>query len=142
MIRGDDVQFPVFVEVYQIQAARVELDCCAHGERRPGGAIEAAFAVTQENIYGVPVAVRYAKVEDFVSVDIPQLDVSRHVAQVDLTAGGGGKPPCSVANPRCQQPLQQMTGHQIEPAIVIDIRERYLTGPFPMTTGEPGAGMN
>src|SRR5262249_21626405 len=95
MIRSDDVQFPISIEVHKMKAARVEFDRCARSERRSGGRAETALAISEENIDVIPVAVRDAEVEDSIVVDVSKLDVSRRIAQDDWTAGGRGKPPRS-----------------------------------------------
>src|SRR5262245_11297062 len=129
-IRRDDVQFPVLIDVHEMNAARVEFNRRARGERRTGGQAEAAPAIADENIHGVTVAAGYNEVENFIAVDVAKRNVSRRVTQGDLTAGGGGKPSCSVAELRRQLTFQQMTSHKIEPAIAIEIRERHLSRAF------------
>src|SRR5262245_17221952 len=112
-IRRDDVQSPIFIDVHEMNAACVEFNRRARGERRTGGQTEAAPAIADENIHDVTVAVGYNEVENFIAVYIAKRDVTRRVSQGDLAAGGGGKPSCSVAELRRQLTFQQMTSHKI-----------------------------
>src|SRR5262245_25163170 len=130
LIRRDDVQFPIFVEVYEIKASRIEFGRRARRERRSGGQAETALAIADINIDAIAVAVRDDEVEDPVVVDVSQLDVSRLIAQDDWTAGGRGKPPRPITNLRRNQASEQMTSHHIEAPVAIDICENQLPRTF------------
>src|SRR5581483_9351805 len=140
MIRGDDVQFPILIEVHELKAARVEFGRRAHREWRSRGAGESPFAVTEENIHGIPVAAGHSEVGDFVAVQVLQPDVSRLVAQVDWAAGRRGKMPGSVPELHHHDATLQMLGHHVEATVTIDIREGHLPGTLSDDNRRAGRG--